>query len=116
MNINETKDIIYFEINTWLKGVSYPDTDTFNDWVGNDLDIKFQDEDWVIENELCVTLNIIDMKVNICVSAKKDWVIENCPELLTKYRQFLRYPCEDIIYEHDFLVYKKENIGIKEID
>lgn len=112
------KDIIYFELNNWMRGEDYPNDEPFITWVGNDYDLKFQNEEFVKENKLCVVRSIIDMSVNFCITAKKEWVEKNCPKLLTDYTDFLREPDEDgYVYGRfgdEFLEYSEENIGITE--
>lgn len=85
-------EIIYFELNNWAPSYNYPDAQPFLDWLCNDLHIQFEDEEWVKENKLCVAADLIDMSVNFCITSKKKWVLDNCPELLTKYTMFLREP------------------------
>ena len=109
-------DITYFELNNWFSGRDYPDVEPFLSWMRNDLNIKFMDENWVIENELCVVAELIDMSLNFCITAKTEWVKQNCPELLTKYQEFLRYPDEDgSVYgrfDTECLLWDKENFGV----
>ena len=111
-------EIICFELNNWFCGDDYPDDEPFLTWIGNDLNIHFNDENWVRENKLCVVRSIIDMSVNFCITTTKSWVEKNCPKLLTEYKNFLRFPDEDGWIEgrfgNDFLEYKEKNIGITE--
>jgi hypothetical protein len=85
----------------------------------NDFKIKFKDKEWAEENKLCVATDFVDMSQNFCITATKKWVEENCPELLTRYREFLRTPDNDgEVYGrfgHCFLEYKEENFGVTEI-
>lgn len=112
----ESENIIYFEVNNWFAGRDFPDDEPFISWLRNDLKIQFRNEQWVKENRLCVVADFVDMSQNFCVTATKDWVEKNCPNLLTDYTKFLRNPDEDgIVYGqfgHEFLPYKEENIGI----
>ena len=116
--MSNNEEIIYFELNNWFAGRDYPDAEPFLSWMGNDLSIKFRDKDWLIENELCVLCGFIDMSQNFLITAKKSWVEENCPELLTKYREFLRFPedeDDDEVYGRfgqTFLEYAPYNIGL----
>ena len=115
-------DVVYFELNNWFAGEDYPNAEPFLSWMRNDLNIKFRNEDWVIENELCVVASMVDMSSNFCITAKKEWVEKNCPKLLTDYKEFLRYPekYEDEDEDGDvygrfgchFLEWSKENFGI----
>ena len=79
-------------------------------------EIKFRDEEWVKENKLVVVESIVDMSLNYCITATKEWVQLNCPELLTKYIQFVRYGEEDDELPEGrfgcpFLGYDEGNIG-----
>ncbi len=132
--------IIYFSVNNWMYGQDYPPTENFRKWLGNDLNQSFRNEEWVKENKLCVRCGCIDMSQNYLVSAPREWVEKNCPELLTnfeytytsiingkevehkdKYSKFVYSPdygpdgdefnCEDR-FGWPFLEYKEENIGV----
>ena len=109
-------DVVYFELNNWTPGVDYPCEEPFLSWMRYDLYQKFRDEDWVKENKLCVVCSLVDMSQNYCISATKQWVEENCPTLLTRYQEFLRYPDEDGFIEGRFgdlfKEYNEDNIGL----
>ena len=110
------KEIIYFELNNWFPGEHYPDEEPFTTWIGNDLTIYYNNEEWVKKNKLCVVKDIIDMSVNFCITATKEWVEDNCPRLLTDFTEFLREPNEDGDvfgqWGGHFLEYSEDNIGI----
>ena len=76
------EEIIYFEIDNWFAGRDYPNAQPFLDWM-NDDNLIFTDNDWCIDNHLCVEATIIDMSVCFCITAPRSWVEENCPKLLT---------------------------------
>ena len=111
-------DIIYFELNNWFCGWDYPNDEPFISWMSNDLQIKFNNEDWIEENKLCVVKTFVDMSCNFCITATKDWVKKNCSKLLTDYKQFLRFPDEDDEVHGRFgtlfLEYCEENIGLED--
>lgn len=113
------KDIVYFELNNWFPGEDYPDNERFAKWMGDDLNIIFDNVDWVKENKLCVVRTLIDMSLNFCITAKREWVEENCPELFTQYTKFLRLPDEygDVYsrFGMTFLEYCEDNIGITDV-
>lgn len=113
-------EIVYFELNNWACGEDYPNAEPFLHWMGNDLQLKFNNEVWVKKNRLCVVRGIVDMSVNFCISATKDWVIAHCPSLLTEHQKFLRYPDKygevEGRFGHSFLPYSEENFGITDCD
>ena len=88
------KDIIYFSVNNWGPGKFHPDTEIFRKWLGEDEDQYFMNDEWCKENKLCVYYGVIDMSFNYTVSAPKEWVEKNCPELLTNYSNFIFRPKE----------------------
>ena len=96
------EDFVFFELNNWFPGEHYPDAEPFVSWMGNDLNLKFGNDAWVKENRLFVRAQIVDMSVDFCIVAERKWVEENCPELLTKYAEFLRFPDEDGVVEGQF--------------
>ena len=109
-------DIVYFELNNWFAGCDYPDAEPFLSWMKDDLNQKFRDEEWIKENKLVVVESLVDMSMNFCITATKEWVENNCPELLYTYENFVRKPedGEDVPYgrfECPFLEYNEENIG-----
>lgn len=112
-------DAVYFELNNWTPGEDYPNEEPFITWLRNDLNLYFLNREWVEKNELCVVASLVDMSTNFCITAKRDWVKKNCPQLLTEYTQFLRKPDEDdedgTVYGrfgHEFLPYEEDNIGV----
>lgn len=111
-------NIVYFEFNNWLPGIHYPDDEPYITWLGDDSNIIFLDnEQWVKDNKLCVVWYIIDQSFNFLITATKEWVEQNCPTLLTKYTEFLRFPNENgKVYgrfpDIEFLPYDEKNIGI----
>lgn len=111
------EELVYFEVNNWFCGRDYPNCDPFIDWLSNDLNIKFRNDEWAKENKICVLASIVDMSNNFCVTATKKWVEENCPKLLEEENsKFLRYPDEDgDVYgqfDNHFLEYKEYNFGV----
>ena len=133
------KDVVYFELNNWFAGRDYPDAEPFLTWCGDDMNLYFNNENFVKENKLCVVQQIIDMSCNWCITAPKKFVLENCPKLLSdetyeskfivsssegekyviekySYKDFIRIPDEDgDVYgrfDGKFLPWAEENIGI----
>ena len=109
-------DIVYFELNNWFSGRDYPNAEPFLSWMRDDLNQKFRDEEWIKENKLVVVESLVDMSMNFCITATKEWVEENCHELLSTYENFVKKPedSEDVPYGRfgcPFLEYEEENIG-----
>lgn len=77
------KDVIYFSVNNWFSGQDFPPTENFRKWLGNDLNQSFRNDEWCKENKLCVYYGMVDMSQNYTISAPREWVEKNCPELLT---------------------------------
>ena len=106
-------DIIYFSVNNWFCGRDYPPTENFKRWLRNDLKQAFRNDGWAKENKLCIYYGMIDMSQNYTVSAPREWVEKNCPELLSveeytyytvtsrpKKRLFGGYKYEEVREEH----------------
>jgi hypothetical protein len=115
-NIEEEKDLVCFELNNWFAGRDYPDAEPFVSWLGNDLKLKFLNDDWVRKNKLCVSVNNIDMSVQFRIVAPRKWVEDNCPELLTKYKKFIVTENEYGDFIDRFCIsfpdYENYNIGV----
>ena len=75
--------VIYFSVNNWMSGEDYPPTENFKKWLRDDLNQSFRSDTWCKENKLCVYYGTVDMSTNYTVSASREWVEKNCPELLT---------------------------------
>ena len=130
------KDIIYFSFNNWFSGRDYPLEDKYRELIRGRY---LNQDDWVTENKLVVVTGMLDMSVNWCVAAPKEWVEKNLPELLTndsytytliqyyqgedkeitytkKYSDFVYTPNEDesftCRYGMPFMEYSEENIGV----
>lgn len=76
-------EVVYFELNNWFAGRDYPIGEPFESWLCNDLKQTLCNEEWVKENKLVVVCGNLDMSMNYCISAPREWVEENCPDLLT---------------------------------
>ena len=77
-------DVVYFSVNNWFCGRDYPNTPNFRKWLGDDLNQNFRNDKWCKENKLCVYYGVVDMSQNYTISAPREWVEKNCPELLTE--------------------------------
>ena len=77
------QDVIYFSVNNWFSGENYPPTKNFEKWLSDDFNQSFKNDEWCKENKLCVYYGTVDMSTNYTVSAPREWVEKNCPELLT---------------------------------
>ena len=109
-------EVIYFELNNWACGRDYPDAEPFVSWMSNEFKQNFRNEDWIKENKLVVVESLVDMSMNYCVTSTKKWVEENCPELLSIYKKFIRQADEDDEVPYGrfgcpFLEYEENNIG-----
>ena len=109
-------EVVYFELNNWACGRDYPDAEPFVSWMSNEFKQKFRNEDWIKENKLVVVESLVDMSMNYCVTSTKEWVEENCPELLSVYKKFIRQVDEDSDPPYGrfgcpFLEYEEDNIG-----
>ena len=82
-------DIVYFSLNNWIPNVCYPYADPFKTWMET-LEETLANEDWCKENKLCVYVGVVDQSLNFTISATKEWVEKNCPELLTEYVGMLK--------------------------
>lgn len=97
-------EYVYFELNDWMPNDDYPNEEPYISLCTGeryDKDGKFywqepllRQDDWVKKNELSVVSSNVDMSMNFCVVAKRDWVEKNCPSLLTEYKKFLRFEGE----------------------
>ena len=120
------EEIIYFELNHWSTEY-HPDAEPFLSWMSDYYETPEDEEKswirpgkvmdkWYKDNELCAVVATIDMSVNFCITAKKSWIEKNCPELLTKYTEFLVEPDKDGNIEgrfgNHFVEWSKENIGL----
>lgn len=79
----DKKEVIFISVNNWFSGRDYPPTKNFRKWLGDDLNQTFRNDAWAKENKLCIYYGIIDMSQNYTISAPREWVEKNCPELLT---------------------------------
>ena len=100
---------VYFELNNWMSGRDYPNTEPFRSWLHDDLHQTLTDDEWAKKNKLCIVAYYYDMSVNYLISATKDWVLENCPDLLsdkgydvTFQRSGISGDWEDVVEHHSF--------------
>ena len=118
-------DLVYFELNNWSY-FYYPNVEPFVSWIQNQV---FCDDEWCKKNELAVNVGEVDMSLDFAIVATKEWVEQNCPDLLSdkKYtfitdRQremrisdFVHEPDKDgTVYGSfvDFPEYTEENFGV----
>ncbi len=89
----KNNNVVYFSVNNWMSGENYPPLDCFKKWLGDDLNQNFRSDEWCKENKLCVYYGMVDMSTNYTISAPREWVEKNCPELLTddEYTYTVRY-------------------------
>lgn len=135
--MDNNKDIVHFTLNNWMVGEDYPPGEPFETWMSF---YTLTHNNWCREQKICVYYGNIDMSTNYCVTATREWVEKNCPQLLsddtytykeTVYKGYgLKETIEKIgkfsdfvVYEDDdeeevnnrfdwpFLEYKEENFG-----
>jgi hypothetical protein len=134
-------DIVYFEFNNWFYGRDYPLGIEYKNWIYHNY---FSDDKIAKENKIVVVCGPIDMSMNWCITAPKEWVEMKFPELLTdrtysypihrysagkneiikesqSYKNFLRFPNEEGElpigrWGMEFLPYTEENIGVHWVD
>ena len=110
-------EVVYFELNDWMSGRDFPDDSPFIEWMYSyGPRPAFGIDSWVEKNKLVVVESTVDMSLNYCITAPKSWVEDNCPNLLTKYAEFIRHSEEDGElpvgrFGCPFLEYTKNNIG-----
>ena len=110
------KDIVYISVNNWFCGRDYPPLKCFEEWLRDDLNQKFRNDAWAKENKLCIHYGYIDMSQNYTISAPREWVEKNCPELLTNdeyiYYSIIQKPKKKLFggyeYEEERIEYKKK--------
>lgn len=110
--------IVKFWLNNWSSEF-YPEIKPFigkNGWVDNfdRLSQTFLDNDWCIKNQLCVNCNIVDMSIDLAISAPFDWVIENCKGVLGT--KFVVKNQETSYWGTPFLQYTPKNYGYHFVD
>ena len=135
------EEIVYFELNNWFCGRDYPDAEPFISWLNDDSKQKLTDDAWAKENKLCIVACPYDMSLNYCITATKDWVLQNCPDLLSdktydstfivgvsgdtqeivkqySFKKFLKFPDKygEVWGRVQFLEYKEENFGVHWVD
>lgn len=134
--MDNNKDIVHFTLNNWMVGEDYPPGEPFETWMSF---YTLTHNNWCREQKICVYYGNIDMSTNYCVTATREWVEKNCPQLLsddtytykeTVYKGSSKQIIEGIgkfsdfvVYEDDdgeevnnrfnwpFLEYKEENFG-----
>ena len=109
-------ELVHFEVNNWFSGRDYPNVEPFLSWLKDDLNLQLKNDEWAKQNKLCIIMQFVDMSVNFCVTATKDWVEHNCSCLLTTHKQFVVQPNESNEYigkfGDKFLEYSPENWGV----
>ena len=104
-------EIIYFEINNWICGEDYPNTEPFISWLNNDLNQTLRSDEWCKKNKLCVTHEIVDMSNNYKITATKDWVMKNCPQLFESQNSKFIYNLKDDYDEDETKYFEGSGYG-----
>lgn len=109
--MKNNKEIICFELNNWFCGRDYPPEEPFISWIKTR---QFANDEWCKNNKLVVLAGMIDMSINYIVLAPKEWIIRNCPKLLSnqdyEYKTILgvydketeKFIEKEIIHKHNF--------------
>ena len=125
-------DVIFFELNDWIYGRDYPVDESIATLVKTH---QFSSDSWCKSQGICVVAGHIDMSVNWCITAPKNWIEKVCLNMLTDksytydvlintehtvktklYSDFIRYP--DIYgnvygrFGWNFLSYCEKNLGV----
>ena len=87
-------NVVYFELNNNTVGDDYPPCEPFKSWIHC---LNFNQNDWCIENHLCVVAGTIKSSINWCITAPYEWVMENCPDILSNKT----FQYKAIMYYHD---------------
>ena len=114
--MDNNKDIVKFTLNNWMIGEDYPPGEPFETWMSF-FTLTFNN--WCREQKICVYYGNIDMSTNYCVTATREWVEKNCPQLLsddtytykeTVYRGYgLKETTEKVGKFSDFVVYEDDD-------
>lgn len=73
-------ELIKFTLNDWLIGYDYPSIEPIKTWLSNDKMFMYLGNDaWCKENKLSVIIGSVDMSIDFCITAPKDWVENVCP-------------------------------------
>ena len=94
------EEYVYFELNNWIPNEDYPNKEPYISLCtgarkGKDGSFYWEEpllrqNDYCIKNRLSVVSSVVDMSMNFCVVAEREWVEKNCPDLLTTYKKFIR--------------------------
>ncbi|WQJ53691.1 MAG: hypothetical protein [Wendovervirus sonii] len=124
VKIKDDEQIVYFFINDWqlkedfkrlfycyLNGYISVMLKRHVDFPEGIVCKSIEDEyKWAIDNKICINIDIYDMATLFWITAPKEWVEKNFPEILPFVKQ---YP-EDRIFKNDrkyYLKYIPENFG-----
>lgn len=111
-------EIIYFHVNDWFPEDNFPDKEPFRTWMDvHNFKTYLCNDEWCKQNKICVVTYPVDMSVSFNITAKKEWVKQNCPSILDEDKRFQVEPNEDGFRygpytENEFLEYKEENFGV----
>ena len=64
-----------FEINNWSPNKTYPCEEPFITWLDEEtFDLYLVNSKWVNEQGIGVVYSFIDMSINFCICAPKQWI------------------------------------------
>ena len=122
MQFEGTSEEIYFiELNHWSAGDGYPAEEPFFTWMSDsNLDTYFRNEEFVMNNKICVRWFIIDMSIDFLITAPKSFIDKFCPELwksenkkfIQSAKKLTELPYSWLYGEYEeFLPFTEEYIG-----
>lgn len=100
-------EVVYLHFNDWEHNIDYPPIYPIDRLVSGHV---FWNEQFVEQNKLAVLVSHVDMSVNFCITAPKEWVMEYCPEVLTDYTYAYHYPSGLVETKHysDFVCHPED--------
>ena len=107
-------EIVKFWLNNWSSEY-YPEINPFigkDGWVENfdRLDQTFLNNNWCIRNKIVVNYDLVDMSIDMAITAPKSWIEEHCKGLLgTKF--VVKNNEKESYWGTPFLEYKPNNYG-----
>ena len=99
------EDVVYFGFSDWEAGFDYPDTPNFRELIGDRKNCKFSDDAWCRENKLCVVMAPEGDSWIYSVTAPREWVEKNCPEVLGTDYENIKKSEDEEYFENRYDLY-----------